>query len=248
MARRLPALLAVLGLASALAVVTAPPTAAAPTQPQTVTFTSTAPVGSDWFGDGGTYYNYAASATASSGLPVSYSIDAASADVCRFGPLLPFPPSAPNSAGIRFLGPGTCTIHADQAGNETYLPAPRATQSFVLEKVQPQLIVLRKTSAPVRQRTFRATLTVPTHLSSMHWGQWGHPDELVTFSVAGHPVCSGTTDGHGVATCTASLSQRDWLRFNFTASYAGDARYKPVSRKGPTFGDKPPSDPFCARC
>ena len=194
MARRLPALLAVLGLASALAVVTAPPTVAAPTQPQTVAFFTTAPVGEDWFGGGGTSYNHQAEARASSGLPVAFSVDEASAGVCQIW--VP-PRPVPTWVQIDYLGPGTCTIHADQAGNETYLPAPRATQSFVLDRVQPQLIVLRKKNAPVRQRTFRATLTRPTAIRNSMWAQRGFAGQLITFSVAGNPVCSGTTDVSG---------------------------------------------------
>jgi len=74
MARRLRTLSGLLGIASAVALLTAPPAVAAPTQPQTITFTSAAPEGQTWLGygfDG----DYLASATASSGLPVAYSID-----------------------------------------------------------------------------------------------------------------------------------------------------------------------------
>src|SRR5437762_2449435 len=139
MARRLATLAALVGLSSALGMVTAPPTAAALSQ--TVEFTSPAPEGMDWFARGPLFFQYVATASASSGLPIAFSVDPASAAVCEISDV---PAPQPPSAGIRFVGPGTCTIHADQAGNQDYLPAPRATLSFVIEKVQPNLIVLRK--------------------------------------------------------------------------------------------------------
>jgi hypothetical protein len=237
MARRLSSIVGVLGVASALALLAAAPAVAAPTQPQTVTFTSAAPEGADWFGTGYGAFDYIASASASSGLPVTYSIDPASANVCRiYGEIGSQP-----GVYVGFLGPGTCTIHADQAGNDEYLPADQASQSFVIDRVKPTLTVLRQTNWPGRKRTFRATLVVP-----VAWNHWGWlEDQVVTFSLAGRPVCSGTTNpwpsaDAGVATCTATLSVRDWLRYAFVASYAGDERYKPVSRNGPTKGDVDP--------
>jgi hypothetical protein len=238
MTRRLPAFVGFFGVVSALALFTAPPATATPTQTQTVTFTSDAPEGADWFG-GYSFFDYIASASASSGLPVTYSIDPASADVCGIVGNTTSPPGV----YIRFWGAGACTIHADQAGNDEYLPAAQASQSFVLDKVQPTMAVLRQANWPGRKRTFRATLEVPTQWSSSSWGLYGYSGQTVSFSLAGQPVCSGTTNGSGVATCTATLSARDWLRYAFVASYAGDARYKPVSRKGPTIGDRNPVYP-----
>jgi hypothetical protein len=249
MARRLSTVAGFVGVASALALLTASPAAADPTQSQTVTFTSTAPEGEDWFGNG-KFGDGIVSAAASSGLPVTLSIDPASTDACLLhdGPY-DTQTSSPSPAVLYFLGPGTCTIHADQAGNDVYLPAAQATQSFVLDKVQPTLGVLRERSWVGRKRTFRATLMVPTWFSSFNAGLYGFPDQVVTFSVSGHAVCSGTTTNDwpsadvGVATCTATLGASDWLKPRFTASYAGNELYKPVSRTGPTFGDRNPTDP-----
>ena len=248
MARRRSSVVGFVGVASALALLSASPAAAAPPQEQTVTFTSDAPKGEDWFGNG-KFGDGVVSAAASSGLPVTLSIDPDSTDVCLFhdGPY-DTQPSSPSPASLWFLGPGTCTIHADQAGNDEYLPAEQASQSFVLDRVQPTLGVLRERSWVGRKRTFRATLMVLTWFSSFSAGPWGYGDQVVTFSVAGHPVCSGTTnawpsDDVGVATCTATLGASDMLKSRFTASYAGNALYKPVSRTGPTFGDRNPVDP-----
>ena len=181
MSRRLPALVAALGLASVLTVLTAPPTIAAPTQPQTLQFETTPPEGAAWWNPNSgnpRAFRYLAWATASSGLFPSYSIDPASSGVCWISQ---FPTSSP---GIGFSGPGTCTIHVDQPGNDEYLPAPRVSQSFVIEKVQPELTVLRKTNSLTRKRTFSATLTVPTWFNDFVSGQWGYADQVVTFWVA----------------------------------------------------------------
>ena len=85
---------------------------------QTISFSSTAPakppIGS----------KYTVEATASSGLPVSFSIDGSStAGACSV------------SAGtVSFTGVGTCIIDANQAGNETYLPAPQQQQTVEVVK------------------------------------------------------------------------------------------------------------------
>jgi hypothetical protein len=246
MTRRLSTIVGFVGVASALALLSAPSAVAAPSQAQTVTFTSAAPQGKDWFNNGyGSFFaDYTAMASASSGLPVTLSIDPASTDVCRFyDPGNDSQLTSPSPGYVQFWGAGTCTIHADQAGNDEYLPAEQASQSFVLDKVQSKVAVLRQRNWPLRKRTFRATLEVPTvgMRYTVYWD--GYPGQVVTFSLAGHPVCSGTTNAGGVATCTATLSARDWLRYTFVASYAGDANYKPISRNGPTYGDSAPVQP-----
>ena len=230
MVRRLLTVLAVLGLA----LLSATPSNADPAAPQaqTVTFTSSPPTDAEWF-DGATTWGvgYAASAEATSGLPVTYSVDPASAGVCSISEYLN-KPTAPTWAGIVFLGPGTCTVLADQAGNETYLAAPQVSQSFFIDRVQPTMSGLkgRKIVPGLPSASVSATLLIPINTSSHDTGLWGYPGQVVTFSVGGKPVCSGTTNSHGVATCTAPLPLVTWItQLRFTASYAGDDRYKPVT-------------------
>ena len=74
--------------------------------PQSITFQSLGP--NNPVVHGATYQPVA---TASSGLPVTLSIDTSSASVC-----------AMNSGIVSFIGPGTCTIDATQAGSTTYSP------------------------------------------------------------------------------------------------------------------------------
>jgi uncharacterized protein YejL (UPF0352 family) len=97
---------------------------------QTIAFSSTAPsrpsVGSD----------YLPSAPATSGLPVSFSIDGSStAGACSV------------SAGtVSFTGVGTCVIDANQVGNDTYLPAPQKQQT--VEVVKASQTITFTTTAP----------------------------------------------------------------------------------------------------
>jgi hypothetical protein len=82
--------------------------------PQTVAFTSAAPGSAKV---GGPTYN--ATAGASSGLPVTLTIDASSTTVCSIaGPT------------VSFVGPGTCRVDANQPGNGLTAPAPQATQAI----------------------------------------------------------------------------------------------------------------------
>jgi hypothetical protein len=82
---------------------------------QTITFTSTPPANA---AIGGTPYTV--TADASSGLPVTFSIDPASSAVCAI-----------SGNTVSFTGPGSCVILADQPGNGVYGPAPTATQTAI---------------------------------------------------------------------------------------------------------------------
>ena len=84
--------------------------------PQTVTFTSGAPSGATVGGP-----TYTASATASSGLPVSLTIDSSTSSVCSIA-----------TSVVTFLAVGTCTIDANQAGDGSFLAAPQMQQSFAV--------------------------------------------------------------------------------------------------------------------
>ena len=85
---------------------------------QTVAFTSPAPssppVGT----------TYTPTATASSGLPVAFAVDAASTPgACTLG-----------GGAVSFTGTGTCVIDALQAGNASYLAAPLQSQAMTVTR------------------------------------------------------------------------------------------------------------------
>lgn len=77
---------------------------------------------------------FSVSATASSGLPVTF----AASGACSLA-----------GDTVMLLGAGSCTVTASQAGNATYLPAPSIAQTFVIRPA-PQTI----TFAPLPDRAF----------------------------------------------------------------------------------------------
>ena len=90
---------------------------------QTVAFGSTVPSGALVGGAA-----YPVSAVASSGLSVDLSVDPASVGVCtKTGNL------------VTFIGEGTCTIRADQAGGHGFLAAPTVSQSLLVARA-PQAV------------------------------------------------------------------------------------------------------------
>ena len=88
---------------------------------QTITFTSTAP-GNATVGGA----TYTPTATATSGLAVTITVDTSSAAVCSI-----------NGGGVvSFTGSGTCTLDANQAGSNTFNAAPQVQQAFGVKRNQ----------------------------------------------------------------------------------------------------------------
>jgi uncharacterized repeat protein (TIGR01451 family) len=83
---------------------------------QTISFTSTAP--SDATVGGPTY---TVTATATSGLTVTFAIDQSASAVCSIA-----------GSTVSFDGVGTCVINANQAGDDNYNAAPQVQQSFAV--------------------------------------------------------------------------------------------------------------------
>jgi hypothetical protein len=160
-----------IGLGSASATVAA----------QQIAFTSTAPT-SPAFGS-----TYTVAATASSGLPVTLTVDPSASNVCSL-----------SGATVKFTGVGTCTIDANQAGNATYAPATQVQQSTT-DGPASQTITITS-AAPVGQVSGGASYSVAASSS------FGLP---ITFAVApsSSAVCSvsGSTTA-GVAGSTGSVS------------------------------------------
>jgi hypothetical protein len=162
---------------------------------QTISFSSTPPAG---VVVGGSAYTVAASA--SSGLPVAYTSNLSTAGVCTV-----------TGTTVAFVGVGTCTIDADQTGDSTYAPAPRAQQSFAVSapSSSPQTIAFTSTppaSASVGGASYIATASASSGLA-------------VTFRVdaATSTVCSiagATVTFIATGSCTIDANQ------------AGDASYE----------------------
>jgi len=162
--------------------VTSPPP---PQSTQTITFTSTAP-GAATVGGAG----YTVSASASSGLPVTFTIDAASVGVCTIA-----------GSAVSFTGTGTCTIDANQAGNASYQAAAQVQQSVGVGLASQTISF---TSSPPGGATVGgATYTVSASASS------GLAVSL-TIAPASAGVCSlsgSVVSFTGAGTCTIRANQ-----------------------------------------
>jgi hypothetical protein len=174
---------------------------------QTISFTSSPPGGADVGGA-----PYTVSATASSGLAVTFTIAAASAGVCTI-----------SGSTVSFVGAGTCTINANQAGNGTYQAAPQVQQSFTVTvpppPASPQTITFTSTPPPA-PAVGGAGYTVSASASS---------GLAVTFTIdassAGVCTISGATVSFvGTGTCTINANQ------------AGNASYQAAPQEQQSFG------------
>jgi Bacterial Ig domain/Cadherin-like domain len=168
---------------------------------QTITFTSTAPAGATV---GGTPYNV--TATASSGLTVTFTIDASATSVCSI-----------SGSTVSFIGVGTCVIDANQAGNASYNPAPQVQQSFAVGKGS-QTITFTST-APAGAKVGGTPYTVTATASS---------GLTVTFTIdaSATSVCSisgSTVSFTSVGTCVIDANQ------------AGDANYNAAPQAQQSF-------------
>jgi hypothetical protein len=96
-----------------------------PPQPQSITF---GPLGNMTYGAAA----FAPSATASSGLPVSFTV----AGNCSF-----------DGTSVSITGAGSCTVTAHQAGNGAFLAAQDVAQSFNIAQAPLTIIAADKTTA-----------------------------------------------------------------------------------------------------
>jgi hypothetical protein len=169
---------------------------------QTITFTSTAPAGAKVGGP-----TYTVTATASSGLTVTFTIDASASSVCSI-----------SGSTVSFIGAGTCVIDANQAGNANWNPAPQAQQSFAVAKGD-QTITFTSTAPPGAKfggPTYTVTATASSGLTP------------VTFTIDGSAssVCSisgSTVSFIGAGTCVIDANQ------------AGNANWNPAPQAQQSF-------------
>jgi outer membrane protein OmpA-like peptidoglycan-associated protein len=153
---------------------------------QTISYSSTQPSAAI---DGGATYTVADSST--SGLGVTTTVDAASSSVCSI-----------SGAVVSFIGVGTCTLDANQAGNSSYFPATQAQQSFSVGKI-PQAITGFSTPPS------SATIGGATYSVSATGGGSGNA-VTYTIDVSSSSVCTisaGVVSFIGVGTCTIDANQ-----------------------------------------
>lgn len=234
-------LLAGLAVPVAAGAAAADPASDDPRQEQAITFTTAAPVGRDWvhtndFGD------YVPDGTATSGLVVQFSVDPAST-ACHATPGVFGDADAPGRITVWFTAPGTCIVHADQAGDDQFLPAPRETQTFEVLREDVQLTASKvgKGLLGLIPTTFRAELRHQVPFGPGYLTV-GYPGQKLTFSVAGKVMCSGVTveqdgpapfESTAVATCKATIGLATALSAtSYTVTYEGNDLSLPATATG----------------
>jgi sugar lactone lactonase YvrE len=141
------------------------------------------------------------SATATSGLPVTFTVKSGAATL--------------SGNMLTVTGAGSVVIAADQAGNTLWQAAAEVTQTLTAGKAAPASIGLASSSNPVLvQNAVTLTATVPSAA--------GSPTGTVTFLDGATPLGTGTLAG-GVATLTTSgLAVGS---HTITSVYSGDGNF-----------------------
>ena len=161
---------------------------------QTITLTSTPPA----HPVPGTTYTVTATG-GPSGEPIVFSIGS-STGVCSI-----------NGATVHLTGVGTCTVHANQAGNATYGPATEATQTIIVSQ---------------GTQTVDFTSTPPAH-----------PVPGANYTVtargggSGNPVVFSVDPSSGAGVCTIDATTVHFTRVGtctIDANQAGNADYQPA--------------------
>ena len=163
-------------------------------QSQSITFSSTAPSSARY--SGANDQTYTATATATSGLPVTLSVNSSSTSGCAIS-------GGTVSYGS---GAGTCIIDASQPGNDSYLPAAQVTQRFTISPAPLSITA----SSPAM--TYGGTVPAITPSYS---GFAGHDSPS---SLSAPPSCSTTATpaspaGTYPSTCSGAADP------NYTISY-----------------------------
>jgi hypothetical protein len=177
-----------------------PATASATTtqtqQGQTITFTSTPPA------PGVIGRTYGVTATATSGLAVTFSLDATSSGCSIAG------------ATVTFTAAGTCKVNADQAGNAAYLAAPRVQQSITVTAVTGMVwsnVKVNGTAVPAGSITCTGTIGT-TYSCSVNGGN----NDTVTANVV-------FANASGAATVYSSTAPNSTVNLTATGKTAGSS-------------------------
>ncbi|MHB8448261.1 MAG: beta strand repeat-containing protein [Rudaea sp.] len=202
---------------------------------QTITFTSTAPAPGVLGGP-----TYTVTATASSTLPVTLSVDAGSVSVCSLN-------GSVSGSTVSYISTGTCTIDANQAGDSNYNAAPQAQQAFTVGLGTVSLVFTTQ-PADVAQGTTQGTIAV-TEENQYGYVITSDNSSTVNFSVTtcGGPASLGSaTMSNGVATLANSTQRFYTVAAGLTAGAtssgtfsgtAASATFNVMSNPGLIFSD-----------
>ena len=190
---------------------------------QTITFN---PLANSTYGDAD--YSISSSASASSGLPVSYaSSDPSVATIV-----------GPNNDMVHVVGPGTTTITASQAGNGSYNAAPSQQQSLTVNKK-----TLTVSGATVDTKVYDAG--VVANISNATLNGIISPD-IVNFATTGGTFADPNVNNGIPVTANLVLGGADAVKYLITqpTGLAGNITKAPqtITFAGP-LQDKSPGDP-----
>jgi hypothetical protein len=169
---------------------------------QTITFSSTVPSSATVGGP-----TYAVSATASSGLSVTLSIDSSASLVCSL-----------SGSTVSFIGAGTCVIDANQAGNTNYSPASQVQQTFNVGPAPRAIISLDSATATVGKAFSFTVTTTGTPIPSIT--KKGTLPKHVTF----------VNNGNGTAIISGTPTKVKTFHFTIKATFGTGASKYVVSQ------------------
>ncbi|MDP1806093.1 MAG: hypothetical protein Q8K72_13060, partial [Acidimicrobiales bacterium] len=154
---------------------------------------------------------FTVSASASSGLPVTFSVPSGG-------------PCTISGATVTILGPGTCSITANQAGDATYNAAPAVTRNVTIAKASPTISALASAGGPVGT-SVRDVATVAGGAS---------PAGTVTFRLFANNTCTtqvftSTNNLVGTTATSGSFPPAAPGTYYWTAAYNGDANNNPAT-------------------
>ncbi|MCB1769601.1 MAG: VCBS repeat-containing protein, partial [Candidatus Competibacteraceae bacterium] len=143
-----------------------------------------------------------ASATATSGLPVTFSSQTTS--TCTV--------SGITGSTVTGVTEGTCTIAANQAGNATYNPAPQVTQNLAVNKINQTIgaITFSPTTLTIGGTTTAsatATSNLPVTFSSQTTGICTVNGSIVTAVTEGTCIVAADQAGNATYNAAAQVTQ-----------------------------------------
>jgi hypothetical protein len=152
--------------------------------------------------------SFTVSATASSGLAVSFAVGAT--DQCTI-----------SGSTVSLTGAGSCTVTASQAGNATYAAAPNVSQTFQIAKTSPSVAITADTPDPSAYgQSFSVSFSVT--------GPAGAPTPTGNVTVSdGTTSCVSTVTAGGCSLALVTVGSR-----TLTATYGGDNNYLSIPSAG----------------
>ena len=160
---------------------------------QTVSFTSTAPTGAVVAGA-----TYSPTATATSGLAVTITVDGSSSSVCSI-----------TGGAVSFATGGTCTLDANQAGNANYTAATQVQQSFTVAKAS-QTVTFTTTAptSPTIGNTYTPAASASSGLT---------PAITLDATSTGCTIAAGVVTFTATGTCVIDANQAGNASYNAAA-------------------------------